>query len=209
MSSKGTRTCTKVLTRKRSNRSTNMQIPTSSSCLTRLENILISAERLRSTPLLRMIRTDRRNRPTQRRPKALAWLFVPILATCTFASANEETVPKPQLTNGIQFLAGGIDEWESRAMRANAHRFQLGLKFVEHITGQLRTNVRVVITNDVEQQLLNTLSAGPVFLVKLPKGWYTIRAQSEGQTETRRLFIIPDQHTRVTLYWPPRAPERM
>lgn len=52
--------------------------------------------------------------------------------------------------------------------------------------------------------MLDTVSSGPMLFVKLPDGKYDVRAEVEGQVQTREVSIRQGQAQDVVIHFPPK-----
>jgi len=78
--------------------------------------------------------------------------------------------------NGITYLSGGFDPEEALAMQAEARSYPLRLVFSAGERAESLADVKVTIEDTAGKALLDAVSTGPIMLVRLPAGRYTIRA---------------------------------
>lgn len=88
-----------------------------------------------------------------------------------------------QESAGVQFLNGGTGESERNAMKALQSEFPLQIVFSDK-SGALGVADHVRVLNG-QQQLVSVDKAGPVLMVKLPPGRYTLEADFGGKMQRR------------------------
>ena len=86
----------------------------------------------------------------------------------------------------IGYLTGGIGADEMSRLRAREREFNVKLVFTL-VEGNYVSDVAVVVKSKAGNPILVVESPGPLMLVKLPKGEYTVDAIYEGVTRTRKL----------------------
>lgn len=125
----------------------------------------------------------------------LATLLAAALATPALAAE-----PQEQTQGSIRFLSGGIGQDEVQAMREAASRYPLAMTFTAN-TGQYVADVKVTIKGRKGETMLDTVSTGPMLLVDLPPGQYTVAATLEGKTLTRKVSLAKNTRQRLVLRW--------
>lgn len=119
-------------------------------------------------------------------------LFTNALATAfTLAasvSAQAQGMPPMQSQGAVKFVCGGIGSDESTAMRAGMKSHPLSLLFAR-ADGAYLAEVGVTVTDSVGKQVLKTRANGPVCLIDLPAGRYTVDADNEGAVKKHAVTI--------------------
>ena len=87
------------------------------------------------------------------------------------------------------FVNGGIGKDEADSMRTEAADYPLEVVFSRRADER---DGQVI----VDQKRL-----GPIFLARLPDGPYTVTAEFQGATQTRRVAVADGKHTKVSLVW--------
>jgi hypothetical protein len=104
------------------------------------------------------------------------------------AQAQTVVVPVVAPTVGSEgsapYRCGGIGSDESVAMRAEMKNHPLSLLFAR-ASGAYLADVAVTVKNASGATALALVANGPVCLVDLPPGRYTVEAASEGVTKTQ------------------------
>ncbi len=109
----------------------------------------------------------------------LSLLAIGMLQAIPALAADPSALPPAQTQNGITYVTGGIGETESNAMKAAAGHYDLMLTFAER-SGAYLADVKVNIADRSGDSVLDLVS-GPILLVDLPAGRYTVRADVEGK----------------------------
>ena len=110
-------------------------------------------------------------------------------------SNNPDTGPY----GGVPYVSGGIGLDERETLRAIGKKYNLHLNFAL-AQGNYVSDVEVQIADAAGQTVVEAISQGPWFLIKLPAGTYHIRAQMHGQSleqvvqvsqlgQTERVFL--------------------
>lgn len=104
----------------------------------------------------------------------------------------------------VSYMNGGIGKDEADAMRAAASRFPLELQFVRRADGheEFVTDVAIRIADRAGRVVLDLPGQGPVFLVNLPDGEYTLDLEHDGQRQTRRVAVgRGSSHQKLAFVW--------
>jgi hypothetical protein len=126
------------------------------------------------------------------------------LALAISVSAAAGTLPVPVTENGITYLSGGFDPEEALAMQAEVRSYPLRLVFSSGERNDSLADVKVTIKDTAGKVLLDTFSAGPIMLVDLPAGRYTISARksSSGPVLERSVQVTARSDERLDFHWP-------
>ena len=137
-------------------------------------------------------------------------LGIALLVTCAAlaqtadAAADSGAPPPPQVRSvgGVEYLNGGAGEEARAAIDAQRGAFPLRLVFsVASGAYVVADHVDVSGTNG---KVLGVDNAGPMLLVKLPPGDYTVDASYGGRSERRKVRVVRETTT-VNLRWPEEA----
>jgi hypothetical protein len=103
----------------------------------------------------------------------------------------------------ISFIAGGIGEEESIAMKLMSKSWPLSIEFSEHLVSQdlWVAQVYLRILDSKGKTLFDTTVDGPMFLGKLPPGNYELLATYQGVTKRRAIEIKQGQHIKESFNW--------
>ncbi len=99
------------------------------------------------------------------------------------------------------YVNGGIGEEDQAMMRRIAGEFPLRLEFSQGERGAYLTDIPVTITDEHGKTVLNLSSVGPMLFVRLPKGTYTVRAESKGVAQSSKVTLNDKRGKRVVLHW--------
>ena len=115
-------------------------------------------------------------------------------AALLFGAAQTATAqaPAPVTAGKVTYVTGGIGESEVTAMRAQAREYSAMIEFVEIEPG----NPRGVWTADVavtvksgKEALASFDATGPLLLLRLPAGRYTVEATHGGVAMSKPLAV--------------------
>ena len=102
--------------------------------------------------------------------------------------------------DGIAYVAGGIGADEMSKLQARERDFNLKLVF-SLVEGNYLSDVAVVVKSKSGNPILVLDSPGPLVLMKLPRGVYTVDATYDGVTRTRKVQIGERLRTEY-MRWP-------
>jgi len=128
-----------------------------------------------------------------------------ILALCAAplaAAQSESAVPAAQSVGGVRYVQGGIGKDESSAMLEAAKGYPLSLVFSGGKGNHYIAAVDIHVRDAAGKTVLQARSDGPIILIDLPAGRYTIDAQYRDKTLTQRIELTPKRSVRVDLHWP-------
>ena len=111
-------------------------------------------------------------------------------------------LPQPKTDHGITYLSGGIGEDESTAMKAEVKDYPLSLVFSAGKDGAYLAEIPVTIKDRAGNTVLDTVSHGPIMLVRLAPGEYRIEATRNGHALHRTVSVKGKGDTQVVLHWP-------
>jgi hypothetical protein len=117
------------------------------------------------------------------------------------AAAMNASLPKPETMNGITYLSGGIGKSEAQAMKAEARHYPLSMTFSAGKDDEFLASVPVTVKNARGKTMLDTVSDGPIMLLKLPAGKYTVTAEAYGKSYSRTVQVKPKGDTPVSFHW--------
>lgn len=103
-------------------------------------------------------------------------------------SSQAQGMPPMQAQGAVRYVCGGIGVDESSAMRAGMKTHPLSLLFAR-ADGAYLADVGVTITDAAGQPALKIKATGPVCLVDLPAGKYTVEADSGGTVKKHAVTV--------------------
>lgn len=144
------------------------------------------------------------NRNIWIRTSLLAALFA--LASGAASAQGGGTLAPKVSPAGIAYVSGGVGNAQQQAMKAAMQDYDLRMTFARRQTGSYLASVKVTIdrmdANHGGTLLLDTVSSGPMLFVKLPDGKYDIRAEVEGQVQTRMVTVTQGQPQDLVIHFP-------
>jgi hypothetical protein len=119
---------------------------------------------------------------------AFACAAAPLASQAQAVDPGTGTLPAMKVQGNARFACGGIGSDESTAMRAAMKDHPLALLFAR-AGGEYLANVDVTIKSGGGDTALAMRATGPVCLVDLPAGRYTVEANSEGVAKTHTVTL--------------------
>ncbi len=108
--------------------------------------------------------------------------------TIAYDMRDERATEDAHTTGTVSYMSGGVGEGGMDAIRAEEGNYNVKMLFVSQ--GAYLADIGVRVSDDKGRDVFETQSKGPVLLVKLPPGRYTISARSsEGELLTRRIDV--------------------
>jgi len=137
-------------------------------------------------------------------PAAMTFILSVVAASTLMAQAPSTDVDavtttpavRVQEADGVQYLSGGVGDQERQAMRSHQQEFPLQILFSGK-AGELglANQVRVL---DGANQVVAVQNAGPLLMLKLPPGHYTVEAAFNGGVQRRSVHVGQGPHL---LHW--------
>ncbi|CAG0992943.1 hypothetical protein MTYP_02382 [Methylophilaceae bacterium] len=102
----------------------------------------------------------------------------------------------------VVYVSGGIGYCESQEMQRIAREYPLELMFVRkaRASEQFLASIPVTIKDGKGNLVLETVTQGPILLVKLPAGKYVATGEYNGVVKTHRLAVT-QKYQRVAFVW--------
>ena len=100
----------------------------------------------------------------------------------------------------VPYISGGAGEDERQELLAKERDYNLKVVAADK-SGDYLANVQVVIESARKERVLDTTMDGPILLVKLAPGTYTIRATSDAKTLTRTVTIAAQGLQQADFRW--------
>lgn len=119
-------------------------------------------------------------------------------------ATSQKISPAKHVIGEISYISGGIGKDEAAEMRAMAKDYPLEVVCVQKAEDKENyiADVKVYLTDAKGKVVLDIVTNGPILLVDLPKGMYTIIAQYNDIIKTDQLRVDPKKHQRVVFLWP-------
>lgn len=123
-------------------------------------------------------------------------LALPMLA------ASQTMLPQARTEGAVTYLSGGIGHEEALAMRQEAKHYPLSMVFSEGKRGEFVSDIHVTIKDKSGKTMLDAVSDGPIMVVKLPAGEYSLTADMHGKVLHRTARISDKGSVQEAFNWP-------
>jgi len=133
--------------------------------------------------------------------KAILCVPAGAIALALALHAVGATLPQPKMENGITYLSGGIGNDEAVAMKAEAKSYPLSMIFSAGKDNEYLADVKVNIKDKAGKDVLNAVSNGPIMLVKVPAGRYTVTAERNGKSLHHAVHVNHKGGKQVYFHW--------
>lgn len=122
---------------------------------------------------------------------------------CQLSFAQVE-IPDTKVSQGIEYISGGIGSEESDALLALGKKWPLVLEFSQdHPQRPLWVaDVNVKIIDQKRKVVFEALSDGPIMLLKINPGKYDAEYSFEGKVLKRSLLIEEGKFQKQSVVWP-------
>jgi len=113
-----------------------------------------------------------------------------MLAMCASAIAKEELPPiKVHHEAGVDYVYGGMDPLERKALAKIAERYQVQLAFSQEGTNEKLTGVKVTMIDYKGDKALEKVIDGPIFFATPPAGRWILKAEYGGETFSKTVDV--------------------
>jgi hypothetical protein len=131
-------------------------------------------------------------------------LFSACLVLFSNLSLAQADIPEAKVSQGIEYISGGIGSEESDAMLALGKKWPLVLEFSQdHPQRPLWVaDVTVKILDQKKKVVFEALSDGPIMLVKMTAGKYDAEYTFEGKILKRSLVVEEGKFQKQSVVWP-------
>jgi len=118
--------------------------------------------------------------------------------------AYADMMPPIQTRGDVQYVSGGIGKDEADAMKEAEAQFPLTLEFAasderptQDASAPYVSDAVVAIRDARGNDVLSARSDGPLLLVRLPSGSYTVEAEWNGVRKQRAVSVADDKRAHV------------
>jgi hypothetical protein len=138
-----------------------------------------------------------------RTPLSRVLLSVCLVFFSSLSLAQVE-IPEAKISQGIEYISGGIGSEESDAMLALGKKWPLVLEFSQdHPQRPLWiADVTVKIIDQKKKVVFEALSEGPIMLLKINAGKYDAEYSFEGKVLKRSLVVEEGKLQKQSVVWP-------
>ena len=132
-------------------------------------------------------------------------LVAALAATGAFASippAYQAHLPPERVQGDVPFITGGRTPEERAAVKRAAQEWPLEIVFYESDASRPKTleNMPVTVTDANGKVVFDGIASGPVMLLKLPKGRYTVTTKWDAWQFSQPV-TLGDDRERVVFEW--------
>ena len=138
-----------------------------------------------------------------RSPSCIAALVALSVASAT--SAQTILVPQQDANGTASYVSGGIGEDEAEAMRQASANYPLTLELATAAGGPRDayiSDARVDIRDGSGNPVISTTTQGPIMLVRLPAGTYTVDVGWHGTEKHKTVEVGGQRRQHVMLEFP-------
>jgi hypothetical protein len=131
-------------------------------------------------------------------------LLIACLVFFSSLSLAQVEIPDAKVSQGIEYISGGIGSEESDALLALGKKWPLVLEFSQdHPQRPLWVaDVTVKIMDQKKKVIFEALSEGPIMLLKINPGKYDAEYSFEGKVLKRSLVIEDTKFQKQSVVWP-------
>lgn len=133
-------------------------------------------------------------------------LLVMAMLSAPVASAADQ--PQLQSNGPVDYVSGGIGKEEADALKQQSADYALTLEFASSRSaegdvspGAYLADVKVDIRDAQGRQMLDTTAQGPLLLVRLPPGDYTVVADWNGVRKQHDVDLPEGARRHVVFMW--------
>jgi hypothetical protein len=132
------------------------------------------------------------------------WFACAFAVAACCAAADDSALPLVQQQGAVSYVAGGVGQDESDAIKAAMPHYALNLTFAVHrgAKDEYGADAQVEIHNAAGTTVLSTPVAGPYLLVNLPAGRYSVQATASGHAQSKSVDIVAGQSRKAIFVWP-------
>ena len=120
-------------------------------------------------------------------------------------SAHAIYNPPIHMTNGVEYMSGGISSDEAALMENVAPQWPATFEFAikDKNRSEFAADVAITVRDASGRAVLTHVTAeGPFMVARLEPGHYEVEATLAGQTLKQAVDVRPDAPTRTLFLWP-------
>jgi len=123
-----------------------------------------------------------------------------LLALLLTGTLHAQTFLTEGSTGKVNWVGGGTSSGEIDALKGQENKYRLKLIFTL-TEGNYLAGVNVAVRDASGATVMQQADTGPVLLLNLPSGAFTVSATSEGRTQTRKVQVGDRLRTEY-MRWP-------
>ncbi len=125
-----------------------------------------------------------------------------IVAMCLFAATSVcWALSEGRGAGGEPYVTGGVGEEERAALVSRRPDYNLSITTVANRSGAYLSDARVNVVDAAKRQVLSAALDGPLLLMRLPPGRYTIEALFDQQKQERAVAVPAEGRRQVYFYF--------
>ncbi len=105
----------------------------------------------------------------------------------------------------VDYLNGGIGKEQADRMREMSSRYPVQMTFSQHDasmgTDEFVADVHLRVIDRAGRTIVDLPAQGPIFLLRLPDGAYTVEAEHDGAVKSRRFDVVAGRHDTLAFSW--------
>lgn len=133
------------------------------------------------------------------------WLAAAAAAVMLATAGVAQAIPAPKaVTEGdATYVSGGVGKLEADMMRGMESRYPIAMTFAKHNQGanEFVAGVELRVTDRSGKSVIDLSDGGPMVLLKVPDGKYTVRAEYEGHVKTQSVDVTSGHHANLDFLW--------
>jgi hypothetical protein len=103
--------------------------------------------------------------------------------------------------NGVGYTNGGWSAETQASIAASAGKYPVLLVFALS-DGDYVSDVGVDVVDGRGASVFRLNDTGPMLLIDLPRGDYTVKVERAGKLQSRPMHVGPGTHTKAVFHWP-------
>jgi hypothetical protein len=136
---------------------------------------------------------------------AIGLLSSATMAAAAAAAGVAPEVPPEQNYGAVSYRTGGVGMDEAQAMREISPHYPLTLTFAERAAdgrSMFTAGVDVQIVDASGAVRFDAVAEGPMMLVDLPSGEYTVKADLNGDDKATEVSLRSGEPSKLVFVWP-------
>ncbi len=123
------------------------------------------------------------------------------VAAMAIPLAGAQPLPQIETFLDVQYVTGGVSIEEEQALAELAKDFTLKVVLALKC-GDYLNNVDVLILDEDEKIVLETVTNGPILYANLKPGKYLVQASALGEHFEKKVRVRAGRQSEVIFYWP-------
>lgn len=133
------------------------------------------------------------------------WAAAAAAAAMLATAGVAQAIPAPRVVTlgDATYVSGGVGKLEQNAMRGMESHYPIAMTFAKHNQGENEfvAGVKLRVTDHSGKSVIDLNDGGPMLLLKVPDGKYTVRAEYEGHVKTQSVDVTAGHHANLDFLW--------